>query len=141
MTGLPQGRLYIGEPSAHLTLLERTFALLTSDRARVFCNRAVDLLLQSVADCGGHQTIGVVLFGSLDDGSRGLAAIHHAGGNTMVLRPSSASTHGMPENAIAFDGPVTVIGNVLELASAIVRLLGSSLEPSAQVVKLKLVAR
>lgn len=86
---LVAGTAYIGEPSAHLTILERTFALITRDRTRVFGNRTVDLLFKSVADCGGHQTIGVVLSGSLDDGSRGLAAIHHAGGNTMVLRPSS----------------------------------------------------
>lgn len=128
---LVPGTAYIGEPSAHLTLLERTFALITRDRARVFINRTVDLLFKSVADCGGHQTIGVVLSRSLDDGSRGLAAIHHAGGNTMALRPASLSNHGMLENAIAFDGPVSVIGNGAELASAIVRLVGRSLETTA----------
>lgn len=112
-------RAYVGEPDPHLTLLEGTFALLRRDRARVFDNRTVDLLFQPVAGHGGHQTIGVVLSGSLDDGSRGLAATHHAGGNTMVLRPSPPSSHGMPENAIAFDGPVTVIGIVLLLASSL----------------------
>jgi two-component system chemotaxis response regulator CheB len=123
---LVPGMAYIGEPSVHLTLLERSFALLTRDRARVYGNRTIDLLFHSVADCGGAQTIGVVLSGSLDDGSRGLAAIHHAGGSTMVLRPSSDSSHGMPENAIAFDGPVTVIGSGSELASAIIRLIENS---------------
>lgn len=120
---LVPGTAYIGEPSIHLTLLEHTFALLTADPARLYGNRTIDLLFQSVADCGGNKTIGVVLSGSLDDGSRGLSAIHHAGGQTMALRPSSWLGHGMPENAIAFDGPVSVIGSGSELAAAIVRLV------------------
>lgn len=73
------GTAYIGEPSIHLTLLERTFALLTADGARLHRNRTIDLLFHSVAAWGGRKTIGVVLSGSLDDGSSGLAEIHHAG--------------------------------------------------------------
>lgn len=120
---LVPGTAYIAEPSIHLTLLDRTFALLAADRARLYGKRTIDLLFQSVADCGGTNTIGVVLSGSLDDGSRGLAAIHHAGGQTMALRPSSLLGHAMPENAIAFDGPVSVIGSGSELAAAIIRLV------------------
>lgn len=120
---LVPGTAYIGEPSIHLTLLERTFALLTADRARLYGNRTIDLLFHLVADCGGHKTIGIVLSGALDDGSRGLAAIHHAGGQTMALRPSATAVREMPENAIAFDGPVTVIANGAGLAAAILRLV------------------
>lgn len=35
----------------------------------------------------------------------------------------------MPENAIAFDGPVSVIGNGGWLASEIIRLVSSTDEP------------
>jgi two-component system chemotaxis response regulator CheB len=49
--------------------------------------------------------IGVVLSGSLDDGSRGLASIHKTGGLSMVLTPAGPPERGMPENAIKFDGP------------------------------------
>lgn len=130
---LVPGVAYIGEPSIHLTLLERRHALLTRDRARLYGNRTVDLLFQSVADCGGSKTIGVVLSGALDDGSRGMAAIHHAGGHTMALRPASRASHGMPENAIAFDGPVTVIGSGSDLAAAIVHLVSEAAEKLAAV--------
>jgi two-component system chemotaxis response regulator CheB len=125
---LAPGTAYIGEPSVHLTLLQRRFAFLTGDPDRIYGNRTVDLLFQSVADCGGSQTIGVVLSGSLDDGSRGLAAIHNAGGNTMVVRPPTKSSNGMPTNAIAYDGPVSVIGSEAELASAITRLVTGDFE-------------
>lgn len=125
---LTQGTAYIGEPSVHLTLLKRRFAFLTGDPDRLYGNRTVDLLFQSVADCGGSQTIGVVLSGSLDDGSRGLAAIHKVGGTTMVVRPPTKSPNSMPTNAIAYDGPVSVIGSEAELASAITRLVTGDFE-------------
>jgi two-component system chemotaxis response regulator CheB len=54
----------------------------TQDKHR---NRTVDILFNSVAAHARGGVIGVVLSGSLDDGSRGLAAIAHAGGTTMVL--------------------------------------------------------
>ncbi|QVI83365.1 chemotaxis protein CheB [Pseudomonas viridiflava] len=105
---------------------------MTSNLPREHWNQSIetiDLLFRSVADFRGVKTIGVVLLVALDDGSRGLAAIHHAGGQTMVLRPSSNASHGMPENAIAFDGPVSVIGNGGWLASEIIRLVSSTDEP------------
>jgi two-component system chemotaxis response regulator CheB len=63
--------------------------------------------------------IGVVLSGSLDDGLRGLAAIHDADGLTMVLTPSLASGRGMPENAIDYDGPIDQTSNPRQIAHAI----------------------
>ena len=72
--------------------------------------------------------IGVVLSGSLDNGSRRLAAIHKAGGLSMVLTPAVPPERGMPENAIKFDGPISLIGSSKEIAEAIARLVGPSLE-------------
>ena len=112
------GRCYIGEPAAHLTLLSSSFAGITADPERLDRNRTVDLLFKSVAAHAGAQGIGVVLSGALDDGSRGIAAIHDAGGRTMVLlRPPQLS--GMPENAINYDGPIDCIGSAQEIAHTI----------------------
>ena len=55
--------------------------------------------------------IGVVRSGSLDDGPRGLASIHEAGGVTMVLTPDTLTGAGMPENAIAYGVPIDVVGH------------------------------
>jgi len=65
--------------------------------------------------------IGVVLSGALDDGSRGLAAIHEAGGLTIVLTPGRSPERGMPENAISYDGPIDLIGDPLQIAEGICR--------------------
>jgi two-component system chemotaxis response regulator CheB len=99
-------------------LATKSFGFLVYDPKRQYGNRTVDLLFQSVAAHGGERVIGVILSGSLDDGSRGLAAIHHSGGRTMVLSRAS-HTRGMPENAIAYDGPVDVIGDLRRIAGAI----------------------
>lgn len=113
------GMAYIGEPADHLTLAARSSAEIVDDPHRLHGNRTVDLLFRSVAAHGGHKMIGVILSGSLDDGSRGLAAIHAAGGLTMVLTPDNQPGLGMPENAIAYDGPIDVIGSPHDIAAAI----------------------
>ena len=66
------GTVYIGEPSAHLTLAANNFTELVVDPARRYGGRTVDLLFTSIAKHAGKRMIGVVLSGSLDDGSRGL---------------------------------------------------------------------
>lgn len=71
-----------------------------------------------MADHAGRCGIGVVLSGALDDGSRSLEAIHHAGSKIMVLL-RSAWPPGMPENAIRYDGPVDCVGSSDEIAGAI----------------------
>jgi len=114
-----QGNAYIGEPEDHLTLASRSFGELINDPEGHYRNRTVDLLFRSVAAHGGERTIGVILSGSLDDGSRGISAIRHAGGRTMVLTPGALSRRGMPENAIAYDGPIDLIGDPRQIADAI----------------------
>ncbi len=117
------GNVYIGEPSEHLTLASRSCIDIVDDPDRAHRNRTVDLLFKSVAAHGRTSVIGVVLAGSMDDGSRGLAAIHDAGGLTMVLTPNSIGDAGMPENAIAYDGPIDVIGSPSHIAAAIQRVV------------------
>jgi two-component system, chemotaxis family, protein-glutamate methylesterase/glutaminase len=113
------GTVYIGEPAEHLTLAANSFSDLIDDPERHYGGRTVDLLFKSVAAWAGTRMIGVVLSGSLDDGSRGLAAIHAAGGITMVLTPAHEREKGMPENAISFDGPIDLIGGPQRIAEGI----------------------
>lgn len=121
-----QGVVYIGEPAQHLTLVTRSLGGMVDDPNRVYGNRTVDLLFHSVARNGKGHMIGIVLSGSLDDGSRGLAAIHEAGGLTMVLTPDPEPHQGMPGNAISYDGPIDVIGSPRVIAAAIVEAVAKS---------------
>lgn len=118
------GTVYIGEPAEHLTLAARSFGDVTPDPGKQHRNRTVDLLFRSVASHGDGRMIGIVLSGSLDDGARGLAAIHAAGGLSMVVTPDALPRRGMPENAINYDGPIDVIGSPTSIAGAIRVVIG-----------------
>jgi two-component system chemotaxis response regulator CheB len=121
-----RGVVYIGEPADHLTLAQKSFGAIVEDPERQYGNRTVDLLFKSVAQFGGKRIIGVILSGSLDDGSRGLAEIHRAGGLSMVLMPTADALPGMQENAIAFDGPIDTIGDSLHISNAIIKVVGAT---------------
>jgi two-component system chemotaxis response regulator CheB len=120
------GHVYIGEPHTHLSLAENSFGRQVNDPEREHRNRTVDLLFRSIALNARERAIGVILAGALDDGSRGLAAIHHGGGSTMVVTPGEG--RGMPENAIAYDGPIHCIGAPSHIATAIRDLVGATTE-------------
>ncbi|HEX8109288.1 MAG TPA: chemotaxis protein CheB [Kofleriaceae bacterium] len=116
---LEPGRVYIGEPSRHLVLGRRSDSEVIDDPDRIHGGRTVDLLFHSVAGCAGARTIGVVLSGGLDDGSRGLAAIHQAGGRAMVVQAHSELGSGMPTHAMARVSGVNLVGTPSELAREI----------------------
>jgi len=129
---LEPGVVYIGEPAHHLRLVAGAKADLVSDPGKTHRNRTIDMLFHSLAAHAGTKAIGVVLSGSLDDGSRGLAAIHRAHGVTMVLTPERGPLAGMPENAIDYDGPINVIGSPTIIAGEIGRLLSKSSTPPSK---------
>ena len=118
------GSCYIGEPADHLTLAASDQMQLVSGGHHEYRNRTVDLLFASVAQHAKDRAIGVVLSGSLDDGSRGLAAIHAAGGTTMVIETETVGFEGMPENAKVYDGPIDFVGSVGEIADAVIARTG-----------------
>jgi two-component system, chemotaxis family, protein-glutamate methylesterase/glutaminase len=121
------GTVYIGKPSQHMTLAINGIGELVDDPSRHYGNRTIDLLFHSVAARAGPRAIGVILSGTLDDGSHGLAAIHEAGGITMVLTPSPSPTHEMPANAIDFNGPVDLIGSTASIAQGVSRACGDQI--------------
>jgi chemotaxis response regulator CheB len=67
-----------------------------------------------------------ILLRSVDDGTRGLAAIKKAGGIAMVQSPQEAAFPDMPRNAIKFDGAVDLVAPTPDLAAEIIRLTGTA---------------
>lgn len=116
------GTCYLGEPDGHLTLVAHHLARLVPGGGDRLRNRTVDTLFHSLAAYAGQRAIGIVLSGSLDDGSRGLAAIHAAQGLTMVLDPGH-KPRGMQQNAIDYDGPIGFVGTARQIAKRVSQVI------------------
>ncbi|MFQ5767040.1 MAG: chemotaxis-specific protein-glutamate methyltransferase CheB [Acidobacteriota bacterium] len=85
---------------------------------------SADRLLTSVADVYGPNCAGVVLTGMGEDGTRGLEAIHSAGGFCLAESAESAVVFGMPGKAIA-SGVVDLVLPIESMAPQIQLLVSN----------------
>ena len=120
------GRVYVAAPDHHL--------LLSGDRIRVLRgpqeNRfrpSIDALFRSAARAHGSRVIGIVLTGSLDDGTVGLQAIKKRGGITVVQDPDEAEYPSMPRTALRY----VTVDHVAPIADAGALLTRLVTEPAA----------
>ncbi len=81
---------------------------------------SADRMMASAVAAMGDRVMGVVLTGMGDDGSRGVAAIHAAGGVTVAESEATAVIFGMPEAAIR-TGAIDEVVPLGQIAAAIVR--------------------
>jgi two-component system chemotaxis response regulator CheB len=96
---LEAGKVHIAPADYHVMLEPGYLSLTIEDPVR-FSRPSIDVLFESAADTYGAGTIGVVLTGANEDGSRGLAAIARRGGRTLVQDPKTAEVPVMPEAAL-----------------------------------------
>lgn len=117
---LRPGHLYVAPPNCHVLVTRGGLRL--SDGPRENGHRpAVDPTMRSAAQTFDGRTVGIVLSGTRDDGTAGLAAIKANGGRALVQDPAEALYGGMPESAmthLAVDGVLPVAGLARWLARA-----------------------
>ncbi len=103
------GKVYLAPADFHLRVEPGLMVRLTDTDPVSGHRPSGDVLLESLAR--HNEAVGIVLSGMGSDGTTGLAAIHRAGGLTMVQDRESSVVYGMPQSAIELG----VVQHVVEL--------------------------
>jgi two-component system chemotaxis response regulator CheB len=94
------GTVYFAPPDYHLLVDEGPQLALSVDGLVHYSRPSIDVLFESAADLYGSRLLGIILTGANDDGAAGLAAVHRAGGVTIVQQPGTAQATLMIESAM-----------------------------------------
>lgn len=94
---LQPDRFYVGPSGMHLAIVNGTFTL-TKPRGKGSALRPIDAFFTAIAEEFQNNAIGIVLSGTGNDGTEGLAAIRAQDGLTIV-QDGTAREGGMPQSA------------------------------------------
>ena len=120
---IKHGYIYVAPPNYHL-LLRRGYIRLSQGPKENSHRPAVDPLFRTAARAYSDRVVGVILSGTLDDGSAGLLAVKSRGGLAVVQNPQEALFSGMPANAIKHVENVDYVLPLSEIPGILVELAG-----------------
>ena len=112
------GTIYFAPNNYHLLLDHGPQLALSADDPIHHSRPSIDVLFESAADVFRERLLGIILTGANDDGAAGLAAVHDAGGITIVQQPDTARAPQMVLSALKLR-PADAILSLEEIAAAL----------------------
>jgi two-component system chemotaxis response regulator CheB len=94
------GTVYFAPADYHLLVDRGPQISLSADDPVHHSRPSIDVLFESAAEVYGGRLLGIILSGANEDGAAGLAAIHDAGGVTVVQCPKTARAPQMALSAL-----------------------------------------
>lgn len=94
------GMVYVAPSNFHMKVTENKTVELCDDPPVKGLKPCGDILLESVAEVYGENSIGVILTGMGKDGAAGIKEIHKRGGKTIAQDEKTSVIFGMPRVAI-----------------------------------------
>ncbi|OCB74832.1 chemotaxis protein CheB [Flavobacterium crassostreae] len=121
-TPILPGSIYIAPANYHLLFEKnKTISLDISEKIN-FSRPSIDVSFQSLAEVYKNSLLGILLSGANADGTKGLLAIHKAGGTTIVQNPLEAEMPFMPQHALLQAHPDHTL-NTLEISNFLLDLV------------------
>lgn len=114
---LKPNHIYLNIPGMTLTVKDGKLHVLPVQSSNDLYT-PINIMLRSLAEEKGPQSIAVILSGSGSDGSAGIGSVKEKGGLVIAQKPSEAQYASMPQSAIA-TGMVDLIESLIHMGSAI----------------------
>ena len=106
------GVIYLAHGGQHMTMYKKSsgaVVIRTPRRPEHTFMPSVDVMMSSVLDAFGVDTIGVLMTGMGDDGADSMVNIKNTSGQTIVESDETAIVFGMPQAAINRGGAAVVV--------------------------------
>jgi two-component system, chemotaxis family, protein-glutamate methylesterase/glutaminase len=119
------GVCYVAPGEHQLTLYRKTngdVVIRTPTQPQTLFTPSVDVMMKSVLQTYGSDTVGVLMTGIGNDGAEQMVAITEAGGHTIAESEESAVVYGMPRQAIE-NGGARVVAPSWQIANEILKAL------------------
>jgi len=121
------GIVYVGKGGFHLKLRK------SNDEIKIRLSKipkhmfmpSVDVMMESVFNVFGKNTVGVLMTGMGDDGARAMAKIKQGGGYIIAESEETAIVFGMPAEAIKKGGASVVLPSH-KIAFEIIKIVGTN---------------
>lgn len=123
---IEHGHVYVAPPDRHMIVSGNRIDLVRGPHENGY-RPSIDVLMRSAARQYGRRVVGIILSGTLDDGTAGVVFIKRHGGVVLVQDPEEATYPGMPRSAIE-NVAVDHVLPVLEMASVVAELVRTPVE-------------
>jgi two-component system chemotaxis response regulator CheB len=114
---IEKGHIYVAAPNQHL-LVKMDKIILGRGPEENRWRPSIDVLFRSAAAAYSTRVIGVILTGSLDDGTTGMLAVKRSGGICIVQDPNEAEYPDMPLSVlnsmeVDYSAPLSKMGEII----------------------------